>query len=132
MHERLDQPDLLFVPVGQRGDADAEIEVEPIGQVADGPFLHAAPQRADVRELLEPGEPVVEPELARQVADAPVDLDRVATSVQTEDGCPPVGRMKSRTVRIVVVLPAPLGPRYPKISPRSTENVRSTTPRERP
>jgi hypothetical protein len=36
--------------------------------------------------------------------------------------------MKSSRVRIVVVLPAPFGPRYPKTSPRITVNVRSVTP----
>ena len=33
---------------------------------------------------------------------------------------PAVGRMKSSMARIVVLFPAPLGPRKPKISPRAT------------
>ena len=33
---------------------------------------------------------------------------------------------------MVVVLPDPFGPRYPKTSPRSIENVTSSTPRARP
>jgi hypothetical protein len=42
---------------------------------------------------------------------------------------PDVGRMKSSIVRIVVLLPAPLGPRKPNTSPAWTENVSSATPR---
>jgi len=37
------------------------------------------------------------------------------------------GRMKSSKVRIVVVLPAPFGPRNPKISPWYTWRFRSWT-----
>jgi hypothetical protein len=39
---------------------------------------------------------------------------------------PLVGRIRPIIIRIVVVLPAPLGPTNPKIWPSSTENV---TPR---
>ena len=40
--------------------------------------------------------------------------------------------MMSRTVRIVVVLPAPFGPRNPKISRAATSSERSTMPRAEP
>ena len=33
MHERLDQTDLLLVPVGQGRDPDAQVEAEPIRQL---------------------------------------------------------------------------------------------------
>ena len=39
------------------------------------------------------------------------------------DAEPPVGRMRSINRRIIVVFPAPLGPRKPKISPVSTVSV---------
>src|SRR5262245_38810239 len=42
---------------------------------------------------------------------------------------PLVGRMRSRRVRIVVVLPAPFGPRKPKTSPSLTVRSTSMTPR---
>jgi hypothetical protein len=42
---------------------------------------------------------------------------------------PPVGRMNPRSVRMVVVLPAPLGPRKPKTSPSSTSRSTSLMPR---
>ena len=40
---------------------------------------------------------------------------------------PESGRMMSRIMRIVVVLPAPLGPRKPRISLGPTSNDRSAT-----
>ena len=40
---------------------------------------------------------------------------------------PEVGRMMSSSMRIVVVLPAPLGPRKPNTSPRSISRSRSAT-----
>src|SRR5688572_16950848 len=42
---------------------------------------------------------------------------------------PAVGGMKPVIIRIVVDLPAPLGPRNPRISPRSTEKVTPATAR---
>ncbi len=45
---------------------------------------------------------------------------------------PLVGRMRSTSMRIVVVLPAPFGPRKPTTSPGSTLNERSSTARTAP
>src|SRR5690606_17144504 len=45
---------------------------------------------------------------------------------------PDVGRSSPRINRIVVVLPAPLGPRNPVTTPGSTVQVRSSTARVRP
>src|SRR6266540_3941141 len=45
------------------------------------------------------------------------------------DTLPAVGGMNPVIIRIVVDLPAPLGPRKPRISPRSTENVTPATAR---
>src|SRR5512146_335874 len=45
---------------------------------------------------------------------------------------PLVGRMRSRMVRIVVVLPAPFGPRKPKTSPSLTWRSTSMIPRAGP
>src|SRR5215212_5141866 len=46
--------------------------------------------------------------------------------------CPDVGRMRSSRIRIVVVFPAPFGPRNPKISPPWTARSTSTMPRNLP
>src|SRR5690349_21793530 len=45
---------------------------------------------------------------------------------------PLVGRMRSSNTRIVVVLPAPFGPRKPKTSPWPTSRSRSMIPRWAP
>ena len=50
------------------------------------------------------------------------------TSSPSTSARPRSGRSRSRSSRIVVVLPAPFGPRKPKISPRGTVRSRSTTP----
>ena len=46
--------------------------------------------------------------------------------------CPPVGRCSARSIRIVVVFPAPFGPRKPNTCPRSTRRSRSITARVAP
>ena len=46
--------------------------------------------------------------------------------------CPLVGRIRSSRMRIVVDLPAPLGPRKPYTSPGSTRRSRPSSPRLRP
>src|SRR5215475_5169504 len=43
--------------------------------------------------------------------------------------CPASGRMKLSSMRMVVVFPAPLGPRKPKISPCAMSKLRFFTPR---
>src|SRR6478736_6191578 len=45
---------------------------------------------------------------------------------------PAVGRSRPRIIRIVVVLPAPLGPRKPVTTPGSMTQVKSSTARVRP
>ena len=45
---------------------------------------------------------------------------------------PLVGWSRSSRMRMVVVLPAPLGPRNPKTSPASTEIVTSSMPTTSP
>src|SRR5215471_12108256 len=42
---------------------------------------------------------------------------------------PLVGKIRPMSILMVVVLPAPLGPRKPKISPRRTSSDRSSTAR---
>src|SRR5476649_1172966 len=50
-------------------------------------------------------------------------------SMPKTNALPLVGRIRSRIVRIAVVLPAPLGPRNPKTSPWSTSRSTSMIPR---
>ncbi len=81
----------------------------------------ASPEGPRTTRGLLAGDPLVERELARQVADAPwTPGPRGAGRGRTPDTEPEVGRMKSSRVRIVVVLPAPFGPRNPNASPAWT------------
>src|SRR5258707_654712 len=50
-----------------------------------------------------------------------------ATSIPKITARPAVGRIRPRSMRKVVVLPEPLGPRKPKTSPRMTCRCRSLT-----
>src|SRR4051794_10905399 len=56
----------------------------------------------------------------------------VATSKPTTVALPPVGSRIPQSMRMVVDLPAPFGPRTPKISPRSTVSETSRTATRRP
>src|SRR3990170_2239013 len=49
------------------------------------------------------------------------------TSYPATSPRPPLGRSRPVSILMVVVLPAPLGPRNPKISPRCTPNVTPST-----
>src|SRR5690349_2797812 len=50
-----------------------------------------------------------------------------ATSAPATDAVPPFGVMSPHSMRMVVVLPEPFGPRMPKISPRRIVNDTSST-----
>src|SRR4249919_688361 len=54
-------------------------------------------------------------------------LRAVTTSWPATRALPPVGCMSVHSTEIVVVLPAPLGPRKPNSSPGSTENEMPST-----
>src|SRR6476469_6683038 len=58
-----------------------------------------------------------------------MDTGSTVVSMSNTNALPDVGRMRSSRVRIVVVLPAPLGPRKPKTSPAWTSRSTSTMPR---
>ena len=99
----------------------------------------ASSMRTVVGEATSPGEPsdviagghaTEQGELAREIPDAAVDGDGVGwASRPSTRAVPAVGRCRSRRARMVVVFPAPLGPRKPKISPGSTRRSRSSTAR---
>src|SRR4051794_19538243 len=83
--ERDDQPDLLLVALGVLLEAAAGVEVERVDELPDVGLVHAAAQVAEVRDGLRAGQPVVQIELARQVADAPMDRDRIRGRLDAED-----------------------------------------------
>ena len=72
------------------------------------------------------GQVRIQGQVRGQIADVPADLHRLLwQSMPRIEALPAVGRISSITVRIVVVLPAPFGPRKPNTSPRWTSRSRS-------
>ena len=82
--ERDDQPDLLLVAARVLLEPPARIEIEPLDEIGDVGAVHPAAQVGEVLDRVGAGQPVVEVELARQVADPPVDGDRVARRLDAE------------------------------------------------
>ena len=59
-------------------------------------------------------------------------LGKLATSIPAIEQDPAVGAKKPVSMRMIVVLPDPLGPRSPTMSPCSIEKDTSSTARWRP
>jgi hypothetical protein len=114
VHERLDQADLLPIAPGQAADARAQVELEPIRELLDACLRDATAEMPEVGEQLRARLPIVDHEVAGEVADPATQrrtaLARVRPSTEAR---PPLGRIRSSRMRIVVVLPAPFGPRKP-------------------
>ena len=85
MLERDDQADLLLVALRVLLEPAARVEVEALDQRGDIGAIDPATEVAEVGDRLGAGQPVVEVELARQVADPPVDRDRVDGRLDAED-----------------------------------------------
>ena len=90
--ERHDQPDLLLVALGVLAEAPARVEVEPLDQVVDVGAVDPAAQVREVGDGVGAGQAVVQVELARQVADPPMDRDRVDGRLDAEHRGPAAGR----------------------------------------
>jgi hypothetical protein len=81
---------------------------------------------AEESKELASGHPLVQAEVAGEVAQAAADGNALTSGVEPEDAEPTTGgRIRPRSNRIVVVLPAPFGPRNPKTA-RSTVKPTST------
>ena len=119
VHEGLHQPDLLLVAARILAEAPAGVEFEAVDQGLQIGLVDAAAQVAEVCEDLRAGERGVEREFAGQVADEPLDLGGLRPAVQIRRWwrCRRSRRSSPISVRMVVVLPAPFGPRKPKTSP---------------
>ena len=91
--QRDDQPDLLLVALRVLPELARRIDVEPLDQGCLVRRVDAATQVGEVLERLAAGQLVVQRELARQVAEARVDGDRIRGRLDAEDAWPgPTGR----------------------------------------
>ena len=112
MHQRLQEADLLAIPLGEVADRAIEVDVEllrePLG-VAD---VVDSAQAREESEVLAAGEPSRRGAGLHLAGTPTPDLRAVAVASRpNKDTLPDVGRMRSSSSRSVVVLPAPFGPR---------------------
>ena len=87
-----DEADLLLVALGVLAELAGRVQVQAFDQRALVRSVDAAPEVGEVGDRLAAGEPVVERELAGQVADAAVDRHRVGRRLDVEDERAPGGR----------------------------------------
>ena len=86
VHERLHEPDLLAVALREVADRPVELQGEPLAQLVAEAVVGAAAQARERVELLAGGHPVVQPQLAGEVADPAPRLDALAPGVEPEHG----------------------------------------------
>ena len=99
------------------GDAEAH---QPVHGLAPGTIARRAVQLGEVDELVEDRQPRVQPALLGEVAPRPAGQLGAGRAVPAH--LAGVASRMPRQIRMVVVLPAPLAPRKPKIAPRGTLN----------
>src|SRR6185437_7133584 len=85
VHERLDETDLLPVPLRERPHRPVELELEPSGERVAVTDVAHPPQRGEVAQVLARGEALVEPEVAGEVTEAPSRRGPRASHVRSEE-----------------------------------------------
>jgi hypothetical protein len=85
VHERLDEAELLAVPLRELADRAVEDDTEPLAELGSKLPVDRAANTGERVELLVTRQSVGEAEVTRQVADLPVCLDRCSPRVDTED-----------------------------------------------
>jgi hypothetical protein len=98
------------------------VELEKVQQAGDAMFEKVGrdvAQSSDKSQILARGEMRIEIRLLGHVTHAPLVLNRVVVERQPiERDVPALGSRSPTTRFTVVLLPEPLGPRYPTISAR--------------
>ena len=85
VHERLDQPDFLFVAVRVVAEPARGVEIEPRDQRVEIRAIDAAAKVGEVSENLAAREVGIERELAGQIAHHALDVHRSPPAVQARD-----------------------------------------------
>src|SRR2546427_3173163 len=86
VHEPEHDGELLFVSPGVLAEALTEIQAEPFADLRYHLLVDAAAQPRHVGDDLAATQPAKLRQLSRDVADVPLDLDRLALTVEPEDG----------------------------------------------
>ncbi len=118
VHERADQPDFLFHSLGHPPEPAGGVELEPGDEAFRPAHIPQSPQLRYQADEGGAGHVAGKGDFPWQIPESPLDLIRTAPAVQAVHlGAPSWGLIKPRICRMVVVFPAPLGPRNPNTSP---------------
>ena len=133
VHERIGQADPLPVTFRERADEfffhvfQSAKFFHIANPLRDAAMRHAF-QRGAVIEILRHAHVVIERDIFRHVTEMRAGLRAIARKYRNRRSVarPEVGGMKLERMRMVVLLPAPFGPRNPMISPLPTSKFRSS------
>ena len=108
--------------VGRLGQAERSSSSR--ARISRSAFAHAVQRRAEA-QVVEAGQFGIEVALVRNHADQVLGRLGIARAVDPADAgsCPASGRARPVSMLMVVVLPAPLGPRKPNSSPSCTSKA---------
>src|SRR4249919_2664629 len=93
MHECLDEPELLTVPLRELTNRSVESDAEPLAELVAIVGVHASAQPCEGVELLTTRQAIREPQISGQIADESTRRDPLRTSVEPEEGHTARGRM---------------------------------------
>src|SRR5688572_9297976 len=93
MHECLDEPDLLAVPLRELSDRSLEVHLQAFAEHVARPCVDRAAQSGERVELLATGESIAQSEIARQIPDVATRGDAVRMRIAAEDRRTARGRM---------------------------------------
>src|SRR5438105_1134902 len=85
VHEREEDAELLLVAARVFAESSVEVKVEAFGDCAHAAPIHAAAHPAQICDDFTPAEAAELWDIARQVADLPLDLHGIADAVESED-----------------------------------------------
>jgi hypothetical protein len=91
VHERLNEAELLPVPLGQAPDLAAQVQLQAFGQLINAGTSDAAAEVGEIGQQLPAGLAAVDDELAGEVPDPTAQGDAVAPGVDPQDGDAPAG-----------------------------------------
>ncbi len=92
VHEGLDEPDLLPIAPGELLDPTVEVEIEPFGEQLAAVNARQTAQMSKEAKELPRRQPLVEAQVAGQIAKPAANLDTIPRRIEAEDAEAPAGR----------------------------------------